>query len=157
MCTLLNFLYLSIKKSGTYLKVFWKTKNNSAVESGRHIHAATKQLYLLMTFWEWLRNRAFHKSRRKALDKGIQNDCFFLHNWNLFIIIWLDFLIHRKHFKWNSAKFTTWHFRSSRSLTISSCYSKTSLTILQLVLKWLQGRSEDILRLVSFLNLDYND
>ena len=40
----------------------------------------------------------------------------FLHNWNLFIIIWLDFLIHRKHFKWNSAMFTTWHFRSSRSL-----------------------------------------
>ena len=80
------------------------------------LHAATKRLYKLelpeMTYRKWLRNRAFRKSLRKALGKGIQNDCFFTQLKS----IWLDFLIHWKHFKWNSANFTTWHFRSSRSL-----------------------------------------
>ena len=32
-----------------------------------------------MSFWEWLRNVAFRKSLRKALDEGIQNVFFFFY------------------------------------------------------------------------------
>jgi hypothetical protein len=63
------------------------------------------------TLWDWLRNGVFSQISLDAFEM-----IFFLHNWNQFITIWLNFLIHWKHFKWNSAKFTTWHFRSSRSL-----------------------------------------
>ena len=64
-----------------------------------YLPAATKLLNKLelptVTLWEWLRSRAFRKSLRKALAwiRALEM-IVFLHNWNLFTIIWLDFLIH---------------------------------------------------------------
>ena len=96
MCTLLNFSKLSIKKSGPNRKVL-KNKNKTLLPlttrvKGQcfdvicgsllclYLKAATKRLYKLglptMTLWEWLRNGAFRKSLRKALDMGIRNDWF---------------------------------------------------------------------------------